>query len=453
MVDPVHTPTDLEPAPVRTVARLVGVVFLVVGVLGFVPGVTSDFSRMEMAGDPSHAMLLGIFRVSVLHNVLHLLFGVAGLVLSSHASGARWYLVGGGLAYLGLAVYGQAHLQRGAVQRPAGQPRRQPPAPRPGGRHDRPRRRAARPARTTRLRPHAVAARLLDPPRSRCSAVAVSDPQIEPAPHDWHVEQREIDRQVSRRGRVHAYEQARPRPDGARRDRHGAVLRRRRRHPVRARHRAERATAGRGRARRRCARRLGGARVRRPDRRRRRVPRGGGGRGARAQRRRRRAPRAGVGRVRRPRRRPGGREDRDERVLPRTLAAARPAAGARRRHGGRRGHGHERVLRVVGARREHPRLPRGARRRRERRPPRPGPRRDAARRVPHLRRHQVDGRRPRAAARDGQARRAPREVGEGTVPWACSLVGGCASHRERAARAPSTTTKTVVAAVVSAVMS
>ncbi|GAB3691739.1 DUF4383 domain-containing protein [Angustibacter aerolatus] len=113
MVDPVHTPTDLEPAPVRTVARLVGVVFLVVGVLGFVPGVTSDFSRMEMAGDPSHAMLLGIFRVSVLHNVLHLLFGVAGLVLSSHASGARWYLVGGGLAYLGLAVYGQLTFNEG----------------------------------------------------------------------------------------------------------------------------------------------------------------------------------------------------------------------------------------------------------------------------------------------------------------------------------------------------
>ncbi|GAB3691732.1 isochorismatase family protein [Angustibacter aerolatus] len=38
----------------------------------------------------------------------------------------------------------------------------------------------------------------------------MSDPQIEPAPHDWHVEQREIDRQVSRRGRVHAYEQLDP---------------------------------------------------------------------------------------------------------------------------------------------------------------------------------------------------------------------------------------------------
>jgi 4-hydroxybenzoate polyprenyltransferase len=90
----------------RTAARVVGAVFLLVGVLGFIPGVTSDYSDMEIAGHESMAMLLGVFQVSVLHNVVHLLFGVAGLALSRTHSGARTFLVGGGVVYLVLWVYG-----------------------------------------------------------------------------------------------------------------------------------------------------------------------------------------------------------------------------------------------------------------------------------------------------------------------------------------------------------
>ena len=90
----------------RTAALVVGAVFLLVGVLGFVPGITSDYGDMSAAGHHSMAMLLGIFQVSVLHNVVHLLFGVAGLALSRSSAGARAYLVGGGVVYLVLWVYG-----------------------------------------------------------------------------------------------------------------------------------------------------------------------------------------------------------------------------------------------------------------------------------------------------------------------------------------------------------
>jgi hypothetical protein len=51
-------------------------------------------------------MLLGIFQVSVLHNIVHLLFGVVGLALARTATGARNFLIGGGLVYLLLWVYG-----------------------------------------------------------------------------------------------------------------------------------------------------------------------------------------------------------------------------------------------------------------------------------------------------------------------------------------------------------
>ena len=87
-------------------AAAVGAVFLLVGVLGFVPGVTSDYGSMQFAGHESDAALLGIFQVSILHNIVHLLFGVAGLMMARSWSGARTFLVGGGAIYLVLWIYG-----------------------------------------------------------------------------------------------------------------------------------------------------------------------------------------------------------------------------------------------------------------------------------------------------------------------------------------------------------
>ena len=92
--------------PVQTAAAVVGALFLVVGVAGFIPGITSDFDRMEFAGHESGAQLLGVFQVSVLHNIVHLLFGVVGVAAARRASAARSYLVVGGLIYLALFVYG-----------------------------------------------------------------------------------------------------------------------------------------------------------------------------------------------------------------------------------------------------------------------------------------------------------------------------------------------------------
>lgn len=92
--------------PVRTAAQVVGVVFLVIGILGFIPGITSNFDTMQFAGHESDAKLLGLFQVSILHNLVHLAFGVAGLALARTISGARAYLIGGGAIYLVLWLYG-----------------------------------------------------------------------------------------------------------------------------------------------------------------------------------------------------------------------------------------------------------------------------------------------------------------------------------------------------------
>ena len=92
---------------VQNVARVVGAVFLLVGIAGFIPGPTTNlYDGLEFAGDDGNAELLGLFQVSVLHNIVHLLFGIAGLALASTASGARTYLIGGGAVYLGLFLLG-----------------------------------------------------------------------------------------------------------------------------------------------------------------------------------------------------------------------------------------------------------------------------------------------------------------------------------------------------------
>jgi hypothetical protein len=47
-----------------------------------------------------------VFSVSILHNIVHLAFGVAGLVAARTARGARAYLIVGGVIYLVLWIYG-----------------------------------------------------------------------------------------------------------------------------------------------------------------------------------------------------------------------------------------------------------------------------------------------------------------------------------------------------------
>lgn len=106
--DPSTQPVASGRQPVQAAAGAVGGLFILLGVLGFVPGVTSGYDTMAFAGHESRAYLFGLFQVSVLHNLVHLLFGVAGLAVARAVSAARVYLVGGGALYLGLWLYGLA---------------------------------------------------------------------------------------------------------------------------------------------------------------------------------------------------------------------------------------------------------------------------------------------------------------------------------------------------------
>ncbi len=106
MTSPSNSRSGKTRTTVQKAAQAVGAVFVVVGILGFIPGITTNYSALGFAGHGSGALLLGLFQVSILHNLVHLLYGVAGLAMARTASGARSYLLFGGIVYLVLWLYG-----------------------------------------------------------------------------------------------------------------------------------------------------------------------------------------------------------------------------------------------------------------------------------------------------------------------------------------------------------
>jgi hypothetical protein len=77
-------------------ATLGGIAFTAIGILGFVPGVTTHLGDLRL-GRGSHAELFGEFRVSILLNVLHVIVGLTGIALANAtvvaiASLAFWLL-------------------------------------------------------------------------------------------------------------------------------------------------------------------------------------------------------------------------------------------------------------------------------------------------------------------------------------------------------------------------
>lgn len=86
---------------VQRVAQIFGVVFILVALVGFYTG------GMNMEADPAAApAIFGMFPVNLLHNIVHLLFGIWGLAAARSYTGAKQYAQVAGAIYLVLAVVG-----------------------------------------------------------------------------------------------------------------------------------------------------------------------------------------------------------------------------------------------------------------------------------------------------------------------------------------------------------
>jgi hypothetical protein len=91
---------------VQNGATAIGWVFLLLGVMGFIPLFTPGFSGISFAGNDTRAELFGIFEVSVLTNLIHLVFGVLGLIMGWMVAASIRYLLIGGAVFAVLALYG-----------------------------------------------------------------------------------------------------------------------------------------------------------------------------------------------------------------------------------------------------------------------------------------------------------------------------------------------------------
>ncbi len=100
-VRPSHPDADGDMTAAQRLSQIFGWVFIIVGLAGFAA------TGMDMTADHTLApKLFGIFPVNVVHNIVHLLFGVWGVLAARSYGGARGYLIGAGLAYLVLAALG-----------------------------------------------------------------------------------------------------------------------------------------------------------------------------------------------------------------------------------------------------------------------------------------------------------------------------------------------------------
>ena len=86
---------------IQRLALIFGIGFLLAAGAGFVQGGTTMNADMETA-----PRALGLFPVNLAHNIVHLLFGVWGLVAARTFGASVAYARIAGLAYLALAVLG-----------------------------------------------------------------------------------------------------------------------------------------------------------------------------------------------------------------------------------------------------------------------------------------------------------------------------------------------------------
>lgn len=91
----------------RYFALFIGIIYLLVGVAGFFSALATDpDGGRDLAVDASYHHLFGLFPVNVLHNIVHLLIGVAGVVAYRSFSDARLFSRALAVIYAVLAVFG-----------------------------------------------------------------------------------------------------------------------------------------------------------------------------------------------------------------------------------------------------------------------------------------------------------------------------------------------------------
>lgn len=90
----------------RYFALVAGIIYLLVGLLGFVPGLRAPYSGPDLAIGASSGLLLGLFPINLVHNLVHLAIGIWGIAAYRSFNGAIAFARGLTILYVLLAILG-----------------------------------------------------------------------------------------------------------------------------------------------------------------------------------------------------------------------------------------------------------------------------------------------------------------------------------------------------------
>jgi hypothetical protein len=91
---------------IRTFSLSMGIIYLVVGILGFFPALISAPPADSPAMDAPYGLLFGMFPINTMHNIVHLAIGAWGVLAYKEPDDARLYTRSLAVLYAVLGVFG-----------------------------------------------------------------------------------------------------------------------------------------------------------------------------------------------------------------------------------------------------------------------------------------------------------------------------------------------------------
>ena len=106
--------TNKENMAERYCALSIGIIFALIGVAGFIPSLVSLPSTggaipLEASSDiyaAGYGYLFGLFPINLVHNIVHVIVGVLGIVAYNSVGGARFFNRGFAISYFLIAIMG-----------------------------------------------------------------------------------------------------------------------------------------------------------------------------------------------------------------------------------------------------------------------------------------------------------------------------------------------------------
>lgn len=90
----------------RYFALVLGIIYLLIGLMGLIPGVVTAAANPGVTVDVLNGTLLGIFPVNIIHTLVHLIIGIWGIIAYRSYSASRSFSMTVGVLFLVLFIMG-----------------------------------------------------------------------------------------------------------------------------------------------------------------------------------------------------------------------------------------------------------------------------------------------------------------------------------------------------------